>query len=174
MPLVVDGYNVIFASGRRPVRYESGECERLRTELLERLEHYRNLTGEEITVVFDGGPGGAHLARHQWFGGLEVIFSDPESDADEEIKRLVRDSTGARDLRIVTDDRELTQYVRRLGARVSSSGELLRKMEQPRKRGDALTEEADPACKFTGPAPHEVDDWVELFGELDEEDLDEE
>jgi predicted RNA-binding protein with PIN domain len=174
MPLIVDGYNVIFTGGRRAVRYESGECERLRTELLERLERYGELTGEDITVVFDGGPGGAHLARHQWFGGLEVIFSDPDSDADEEIKRLVRESTGARDLRIVTDDRELSQYVRRFRARVSAPGELLGKMERAEKRGDERSDEADPACKFTGPAPHEVDDWVEIFGEFDEEDMDEE
>jgi predicted RNA-binding protein with PIN domain len=173
MPLIVDGYNVIFA-GRHPLRYESGECERLRTELLERLEHYRNLTGEEITVVFDGGPSGAHLARHQWFGGLEVVFSDAEGDADEEIKRLVRESTGARDLRVVTDDRELAQGVRRLRARVSATGELLGKMGRAEKRADAHADDADPACKFTGPAPHEVDDWVDLFGEVDEEDAGEE
>jgi len=174
MSLLVDGYNVIFAeAGKSPVN-ESGECERLRTGFLERLEQYRTLSGEEITVVFDGGAGGAHLARHQWFGGLEVIFSDPASDADAEIKRLVRESTHARDLRVVTDDRELAQYVRRFRARVSGTGELLAKMERAEERAEKSAEEADPACKFTGPEPYEVDDWVEVFGDFDEEDPDEE
>jgi hypothetical protein len=174
MSLLVDGYNVIFAEAGGPVRHEAGECERLRTGLLERLEQYRTLGREEITVVFDGGVGGAHLARHQWFGGLEVIFSDPASDADTEIKRLVRESTHARDLRVVTDDRELAQYVRRFHARVSGTADLLAKMERAEERAEKRAEDADPACKFTGPEPYEVDDWVEVFGEFDEEDLDEE
>ena len=174
MALIVDGYNVIFAMVRHPLRYDSGECERLRTELLERLERYRTLTREEITVVFDGGPGGAHLARLQHFGGLTVIFSDPDSDADAEIKRLVRESTGARELRVVTDDRTITAQVKRFRAKTSSTDDLLRKMERAEKRSGDEAEQADPSYKFTGPADYEVDDWVAAFGEVDEEEFEEE
>jgi len=171
LALIVDGYNVIFAMVRHPLRYDSGECERLRTGLLERLERYRTLTGEEITVVFDGGPGGAHLARLQHFGGLTVIFSDPESDADAEIKRLVRESTGARELRVVTDDRRIAAGVRRFGAKISSTDDLLRKMGRAEKRQGVEAEQAEPSYR---PADYEVDDWVAAFGEVDEQELDDE
>ena len=174
MGLIIDGYNVIFAMVRHPLQYDSGECERLRTELLERLERYRSHRQEDITVVFDGGPKGAHLARDQHFGGLRVIFSDPNADADTEIKQLVRESTGARDLRIVTDDAELARFVRRLGARVSSTEDLQRKMQAVEKKSGEEDQEAEPSCKFDGPAPYEVDPWVAAFGDIDEEDLDEE
>jgi predicted RNA-binding protein with PIN domain len=174
MALLVDGYNVVFAEAGAPVRKEAGEIERLRTGLLERLEQYRTLGREEITVVFDGGVGGAHLARHQWFGGTEVIFSEPSSDADAEIKQIVRESTHARDLRVVTDDRELAQYVRRFHATVSGTADLLAKMERAEEQAEKRAEDADPACKFTGPGPNEVKDWMEIFGELDEEDPDDE
>jgi predicted RNA-binding protein with PIN domain len=172
LSLIIDGYNVIFAAVRHPLRYDSHECERLRTGLLERLERYRASTGEEITVVFDGGPSGAHLARLQRFGGLRVVFSDPESDADSEIKGLVRESTGGRDLRVVSDDRELLSCVKRFRARVSSAGELLARMERYEKRAGEEAGRAEPSFKFEGPAPYEVDDWVDVFGEVDEEDLD--
>lgn len=173
LALIVDGYNVIFAIVRRPLDYDSGECERLRTDLMERLERYRTLTGEEITVVFDGGPGGAHLARFQHFGGLAVIFSDPASDADTEIKHLVRESTGARELRVVTDDRSLATAVGRFRAKVSSTGDLMRKMDAVEKRRGIEAERAEPSFKFSGPASYEVDDWVDAFGDLDEADLEE-
>ena len=174
LKLIIDGYNVIFSLLNRPVKQGSGECERLRTELLERLEHYRVLRDEDITVVFDGGPGGAHLARLQHFGGLTVIFSDPGSDADSEIKRLVRESTGARDLRVITDDNSITTYVRRFRAKVSSTTDLLRRLEQAEKRDGEEDKRSEPPCKFEGPAPYEVADWVAEFGDLDEEDIDEE
>jgi len=174
LKLIIDGYNVIFALLNRPVSYGSGECERLRTELLERLEHYRVLRGEDITVVFDGGPGGAHLARLQHFGGLTVIFSDPGSDADAEIKRLVRESTGARDLCVVTDDNSIAAHVRRFRAKVATTADLLRRLEQAEKREGEAGRPSEPPCKFEGPAPYEVADWVAEFGDLDEDDIDEE
>jgi len=184
--LVIDGYNVIFAEthrrfGRltgpagaaRPVRPGAGECEQMRTELLQRLEQYRIGTDEEMTVVFDGGEEGAHLARFQHYGGVEVIFSDPSSDADEEIKELVRQSSGARDLRVVTDDVELAQSAKRLGAKAAPAGWLLERMaEVLNRRGDEEAE-AEPASKFGGPADYEVDPWVQEFGDLDESDFDE-
>ena len=171
MTLIVDGYNVIFAIRRQPVRFESGECERLRTELLDRLSHYRSISGEAITVVFDGGPGGAHLARFQHHGELTVIFSDPESDADAEIKQLVRESTGARDLTVVTDDRNIAAAVTRCGGRLWSTDVLLRKMERAEEMA-ADDEDAEPSCKYDGPPPSDVNAWVDVFGDIDEEDVD--
>lgn len=174
MAIIVDGYNVIFAIVHHPVNYASGECERLRTELLDRLERYRTYLDDGITVVFDGGPGGAHLARLQHHGGLTVIFSDPESDADAEIKGLVRESSGSRDLTVVTDDRGLARHVRRLKAKVQSTEVLLRRLRRVEEQDGTQDEEAEPSCKYSGPPRSDVDGWVEVFGDLDEDDLDEE
>lgn len=174
MTLIIDGYNVIFAITREHINYASGECERLRTELLDRLEYFRTYSAEAITVVFDGGPGGAHLARLQHHGGLTVIFSDPDSDADAEIKQLVRDSSGSRDLRVVTDDRSIARYVKRFKARVSSTEDLLRKLERAESKAGSEREDAEPSYKYSGPPETDVNAWVDVFGDLDEDDLDEE
>ncbi|HUU43613.1 MAG TPA: NYN domain-containing protein [Planctomycetota bacterium] len=171
--LIVDGYNVIFAEAGHVMDLASGTCERLRTALLERLEFYRTQTGEEITVVFDGGAGGAHLARLQHHGGLTVIFSDPSEDADTEIKRLVRESSGSRELRVVTDDRSIERAVKRFRARVSSTEDLLRKLRRAEERAGGADQRAEPSFKYGGPPESDVDAWVDVFGDLDEEDLDE-
>jgi hypothetical protein len=99
------------------------------------------------------------------------VFSDPGSDADEEIKKLVRESSGARDLRVVTDDRDLAQAAKRLGARASGTEWLLERMTRVEERRGDEEVKAEPACKFNGPADFEVDGWVEQFGDLDEDDF---
>ena len=171
--LVIDGYNVIFTETHRPLPKGPRELEQMRNDLLRRLEEYRVVAGEEVTVVFDGGEEGAHLARFQHFGGLEVIFSDPRSDADEEIKTYLRESSAARDMRVVTDDRPLAQSAKRLGARVAGTAWLIEHMEHVRTRRGNEQREAEPAAKFGGPAPSEIDRWTEEFGDLDESDFEE-
>lgn len=173
MRLVIDGYNVIFTETHRPLPRGERELEQMRDDLLRRLEEHRLVEGGDITVVFDGGEGGAHLARFQHFGGLEVIFSDPKSDADEEIKTYLRESSHARDMNVVTDDRPLGQSAKRLGAKVSSTEWLIEHMQHSQAlRGDERRT-AEPTCKFGGPAPSEVDSWTEVFGDLDEDDFEE-
>ena len=173
MSLIVDGYNVIFSEHHWLPKYESRECERFREDLLNRIEVYHNLTDEDITVVFDGGEAGAHLARRQHHGGLIVIFSDPDSDADEEIKGLVRKSTNARDTHVVSDDNDIVRYVKRFRVRIWSTEEFLDKMEHAEDRRGEEEARSEPPYKFEGPAKHEVDDWVSEFGDLDESDFDE-
>ena len=168
--IIVDGYNVIFSKLEHPLKPESNECERLRTVLLERLANYAEYMDEAVTVVFDGGEAGAHLARRQHHRGITVIFSDPDSDADTEIKQLVRASDGARDLRIVTDDRDIAQHVRRLGAKIVDVDTLLRKVGAFEKKTGERPRLAEPPQKYEGPADYEVDDWVRLFEEPDEDD----
>ncbi len=171
MRLVIDGYNVIFAETHRPLPKQEPELQQMREDLLRRLEEYRVGEGEDVTVVFDGGEEGAHLARFQHFGGVEVIFSDPRSDADEEIRTYLRESSHARDMRVVTDDRPLALSAKRLGARVSGTAWLEEHMEHSRaRRGDAIAT-AEPAGKYEGPAESEVDGWTETFGDLDESDF---
>ena len=171
MKIVVDGYNVIFAETHRPLPKGPRELEQMRNDLLRRLEAYRTTEGADVTVVFDGGEEGAHLARFQHFGGLEVIFSDPRSDADEEIKTYLRESSHARDMRVITDDRPLAQACGHLGARVSGTAWLVDHLEHARaRRGNELAE-AEPACKFGEIGPGEVERGLKDFGDLDESDF---
>ena len=173
MRLLIDGYNVLFAETHRPLPKPERELEQMRNDLLGRLEAYRTTADEDITVVFDGGEAGAHLARFQHFGGVEVIFSDPASDADEEIKEYLRGYSGARDTKVVTDDRPLAQAAKKLGARVVGTEWLVERMQRAAARAGDEKANAEPACKFGEVPPGEVDRGIEAFGDLDESDFEE-
>ncbi len=186
MRLIIDGYNVIFAEThpassrtagptpwrRRPLPKAERELESMRSDFLRRLEAYRMNSDEDLTVVFDGGEAGAHLARFQHFGGIEVIFSDPASDADEEIKEYLRGYSGIRDTRVVTDDRPLAGAVKKLGGRVVGTEWLMERMQHSAAKKGNERATAEPACKFGEVPPGEVDRGIEAFGDLDESDFD--
>ncbi len=171
MRLIIDGYNVIFAETHRPLPKVEPLLEEMRNDFLRRLEAFRTNSDEDVTAVFDGGEAGAHLARYQHFGGIEVIFSDPASDADEEIKEYLRGYSGARDSRVVTDDRALAQAVKKLGARVVGTEWLMEHMQNSAARKGNEKATAEPACKFGEVPPGEVDRGIEAFGDLDESDF---
>lgn len=74
-----------------------------------------------VTVVFDGS--------QDAFGGMDtsevkVIFSSGES-ADDRIRKIVAASGNAKNIVVVTDDREIQYAVGALGAKVSSVKEFL-------------------------------------------------
>jgi len=178
---IIDGYNVIL--GARADRFDSyapGELEKMRSTFLDRLADSRAARRDEITVVFDGGARGALYAREQTCRGIRVIFSDPNSDADAEIKKLVRTSSGARDLRVVTDDNQLARQVSQLRAKVVSCVEFLGDLQKLEDRDARREQGRDPSFRFEPPRAFEVDDWVKAFGgepaegEPEEDDDDEE
>jgi predicted RNA-binding protein with PIN domain len=171
MRLLIDGYNVIFGETDRPPHRPERELEQMRNDLLERLEAYRTTSDEDITVVFDGGEAGAHLARFQHYGGVEVIFSDPSSDADEEIKEYLHGYSGVRDTKVVTNDRPLAQAAKKLGARIVGTEWLIDRMQRAAARAGDEKANAEPACKFGEVPPGEVERGIEDFGDLDESDF---
>jgi len=87
-----------------------------------------------VTIVFDGKSdvyapaGGAGLSRPY---NVKVIFSRDET-ADEEIKRLVQESTRKKSIVVVTDDRDIKYHVRALGATLMSVAEFLAKLAAPK------------------------------------------
>jgi len=68
----------------------------------------------KVTIVFDGQPG--------MFGGtktdsVSVIFTEHET-ADDRIKKIVDCAVNKRNIVVVTEDREIQVYVKKLGSRV--------------------------------------------------------
>ncbi len=61
---------------------------------------------------------------------VSVYFTEYES-ADDRIKWLVEDAVNKKEIVVVTDDRDLLLYVRKLGAHVMSVGEFFSKVRSP-------------------------------------------
>jgi predicted RNA-binding protein with PIN domain len=107
-----------------------------RRRLIHELEQFASVTGEPVVVVFDGPPDPAY-PEGTTVGGVLVLNSGRESDADTRIRELIAPAPEPDALTVVTSDRRLADDIRRMGALVIRSGAL-------RHTLDALSEGGDP------------------------------
>ena len=149
MPILIDGHNLI---GRLPtISLQDPDDEE---KLARLLSSYRARTAKSITVVFD--PGGAFaLPQRRRLGGVEIVFAPRGSNADRVIARRVQKIRNPGEWLVVTSDRELSETVSRLGARVQSAEAFALDM--------AESVGAPPDWRETPPSPDEVDSWLALF-----------
>jgi predicted RNA-binding protein with PIN domain/nicotinic acid mononucleotide adenylyltransferase len=120
--LVVDGNNVF---GSRPDGWWR-DREGAARSLVSELQSLAAVTGDRITVVFDGRPlGGLEEGDH---GGVVVLYARrPGRDAgDDRIVETVSADADPEALVVVTSDRELARRVRALGARVEGARSVSR------------------------------------------------
>lgn len=122
--MVVDGSNVLHALQRSPAPVPA-------TALVGRLRAMVP-AAVAITVVLDGSPEHGLVARHI-AAGVEVRYAG-RTTADEFIVRLL--DTPSRhqpaETLVITDDVELSNAVRRSGARTARTGWLVNKLERQR------------------------------------------
>lgn len=162
MPIFVDGYNVIFAASRVMPGFDIVRTEAARDHLLDLLQKYKSLHKERIMVFFDGGPEAAHLPRRMLSRGLDVLFSNPGVDADEDIKYTVAHDDNPRGIRVITSDNAIRVFVERCGASVTDSAEFLRSVQESLKEHDLPPDE--PMEKYEGGTGGETDYWMKVFG----------
>jgi len=118
--LLVDGYNVTKTG------YGEQTLEVQRGRLLTGLGALASRTGAEVTVVFDGA--GQDAPRTQAVAaprGVRLIFSPVDVIADDVLRELVGAEPPGRPLVVVSNDREVADDVRRLGAHALASQALL-------------------------------------------------
>ncbi len=120
VPLVVDGYNLLFLSQRNP-------DQAARAALRNQLVRYAALKRRTIYLVFDGAARGGETPIRNETGGVVVCYSSGKERADDLIRRLVAER---REVVVVTSDRELTRSVERLGAAVLSSHDFQDRLDQ--------------------------------------------
>jgi len=147
MPILIDGNNLMYSlpSGER----ERAEVRRLTLDLTRR---------ERISVilVFDGPPPETRAER-EFLGSVEIRYSGSLS-ADDAIVGIIRKSRAPRNWKVVTDDRELRQRVRVLGAACLSCSEW----KNRRRRRSVRQRNTD---RSEGPrmSARELREWEEYF-----------
>lgn len=132
-----------------------------RKDLLEEAARFAQTKKVKLTVVFDGAeedffPDGAR------FKGVTIFYARPNSDADTRIKNLVENSRDRRTLIVVTSDRALADYCRRLGARVVSTKDFRQKIIEAREINLEI-------ARLNGVKSDELAEWMRYFG-VDETD----
>jgi predicted RNA-binding protein with PIN domain len=124
--LLVDGYNVTKARGGYGRLELAGQRQRL-VQDLERLARRKHV---RATIVFDGSLLPPGTARRHRGKQVEVHYSKPPASGDDHLVALLSDLP-PEPVIVATDDRELQERVRRLGATVALSAQLLNLMRRP-------------------------------------------
>jgi predicted RNA-binding protein with PIN domain len=162
MKLLIDGYNLLHASGIFGPSGE-GDLHGSRMALLEYLAS--RLTAPErteTTVVFDAKDAPPGLPRQFSFREITVRFAADHPQADDLIELLIDRSTQPRQLTVVSSDRRLLRAARRRRATGVGSRQWLRQLESGIGQGDKLAVKPQ-----AGAATQEVREWLEAFGALD-------
>jgi predicted RNA-binding protein with PIN domain len=146
MSYLVDGNNLMSRS-------------QTRRELLDELAAIAAARKIRVTVVFDGAPEN-NFPDGSTFKSVKVFYSKFGSNADERIKNFVEASKERRTLFVVTDDRQLADYIRKSGAKITACNEFRSRMNP----SETIRETKPTAIK-----QEELGEWMRYFG-VDESD----
>jgi len=108
---IVDGMNVI---GSRPDGWWKDRGRAI-VALVERLDRWASVQGDDVTVVFERPPATAITSSV-----IEVAYAPKAAanSADDQIVRLVQADARPQEIRVVTSDNGLANRVATLGASV--------------------------------------------------------
>jgi predicted RNA-binding protein with PIN domain len=168
--LLVDGHNLAFADDEARKMLIGSDPEGSRKRIVELVEIYARSIRQQAIIVFDGSGG------REPKGGtdrVQYFFSGPDRPADLDLMRIIRGSTGRRELTLVSSDRSLTADARKHRVTTIGSATFLKEVAalQRRRRKPIASE---PVAKLTGGTPpSEVEYWLKVFGELTADDIEE-
>lgn len=173
--LLIDGYNLMHATGLARPDYGPGELEKRRRRFVKYLiGHLNPRERPRTTIVFDAADAPPDVSRHQIVEEVEVLFARPGGDADSLIEELLAHHSAPRQVRVVSSDRRLQQAARRRRARFVRSEQFLRELQRRgpvEKQPSAPPPDPDLQAKFSGRVPEdELQEWLDLFGEIPEAD----
>ena len=140
MKILIDGYNLLHASGVFGEVRGPGGFEDSRRALLDLLVALLGAQRHGVTIVFDAAdapPGLPERFRHD---GIDVRFVRDHASADACIEDLIEDHDAPTALTVVSADNRIVAAARRRRAKSVSSQEWfseLRKARRPRDPGDA-------------------------------------
>ena len=132
--LLVDGYNVVHAWPELKALLRHS-LEDARDRLIDRMAVYAQVTGADVTVVFDAHRTTAMAQAEEMRQGVRVVFTRKGLSADHVIERLAYQLRGDGDpIMVATNDRFQRDLVAGLGGAVISAEELQRRTVDAEKQ----------------------------------------
>ncbi|MDY0165427.1 MAG: NYN domain-containing protein [Thermoguttaceae bacterium] len=162
--VLIDGYNLLHATGIVARGIGPGTLERARLALLGFLAG--SMTPEQLqraTIVFDAAGRQPGLPREANHRGMKVLFAAGYADADALIERLIRRHSAPRQLTVVSSDHQVQRAARRRKAKAVDSGAWYAELVASRRRA------AGGAVETSGRPPvpllqEDVEYWLRQFG----------
>lgn len=139
--ILVDGYSLLhnwpeLAPGR------PRHSEAARDALIEMLTQYQDVTGEPVTVFFDGSGAPPNTPKKASTRTVEVLFSRAGRTADDLIERAAHRFQEYGEVLVVTDDRAERETVSGFGSVTASCENFIRMI------GNALGELEDDLKQY--------------------------
>lgn len=162
MPLIIDGYNLLHASGVVP-SHGAGSLERARNALLHFLVN--TLTDQErtqTTVVFDAANAPYGLPAVLSHAGMGILFARDQGEADALIEDLIEMENAPRALIVVSSDHRLHRAARRRRATAVDSDVWFRELLRRRQKAKSQPHGAEKPIGH--PSAAEVRAWLKTFG----------
>jgi len=155
--LLIDGYNLLRSV--QGLLEQSSEITDI--QLCRIINDYIYRTKKKGCVVFDGIGPRIKDAFNNLFN-LEIIFSGTSHEADDIIEKLILESTGPKDLIVVSSDRRIKKAAEKKKATAVDCAdfwmEVIKQLEKKKKKA------AEPQGKFIGISEAETEYWLREFG----------
>jgi len=156
MPVLIDGNNLLYAAwDAEPDRIPSRET------LCQKLGQWARITGEKVTIVFDGPRPPADRARQISAVDVAVSYSGGCS-ADDVLIHMLETDSAARRLLVVSSDREIAHAARRRRAKPIRSDEYWERLTRDLAR--RVPPKPEPPEKRKGLGSGEADEWLREMG----------
>jgi predicted RNA-binding protein with PIN domain len=167
MALLIDGYNLLHASGILPRNVGPATLERARSALVDFLATAIDAAElSRTTIVFDAKEAPPGLPDAYDHAGMTILFARDYDDADVLLIELIRLDSAPRKLTVVSSDHQVQRAARRRRAKAVDSdrwcAELLRDRRLPRVSSDEP--DVKPPAPLTEP---EVQRWLREFGDVE-------
>lgn len=165
MPLLIDGYNLLHATGlfaRSPGRTSlAGSRHALLEFLVAALDPAEV---ETTTIVFDAREAPPRLPRQTTHAGLTVHFAEKHQEADELLEELIAAATSPRRLVVVSSDHRVQRAARRRRAIAVDSDRWYTEVLRRRHAPDHSKAAHDAKRPHRPISPAEVQAWLKEFG----------
>jgi len=160
--VIVDGYNVLHASGVFGKGRGTRGFEESRTALLDLMVDLLGRETSNVIVVFDAAEAPDGLPSRLAHRGLRVWFAREYPDADSLIEELVASDTSPLQLVVVSSDRRLAAAARRRRATCIESDVWLNDLRKRSRENPllAIQYDAKPCAPATS---QEVQRWLDEF-----------
>ena len=170
MPLIIDGYNLLHASGVFPKDEGPATFERARYALLDFLTGVLSAAQrEQTTIVFDAAQAPPGLPAEVKHEGITVRYARGYADADTLIEEMIEKHASPRTLTVVSSDHRIQRAARRRRANPVDSeiwrDQVWRQAEESGAGEPVLTKPG------SGLEKTDIAHWMTEFGKIDVEDI---
>ena len=160
MKILIDGYNLLHASGIFGGVRGAGGFEASRRALLDEIARLLGPARSGVTVIFDAADAPPGLPARYAHDGINVWFAREHGSADALIEELIERHDAPTALTVVSADNRVMAAARRRRAKPVASSEWLAEIRLAARAAAARSDTKPPEPQTDA----EVDRWLKEFG----------